>query len=545
MGLLSLVLAFLQEPTTLPGPYRAGQEARWAIEQAGKRIGDGVARYEGEVALAGLRAHLFREQVRLELPAPGSTLEQRFTMELWTGADGHPLRFDFRAQVGDARTVVEGLVVEGQVELSVLQGPVARSQSFPVAPEAFLLANNFVGHIELVLALSPVETSRTVTLFSVNLGQTFPYVLRRVEELPEGAILEDSLGERLHFVAGRLERVEIPAQEIVFLRTEEPVARFEIQRPVRPGADEGLEREEVRIDDGAVSLAGTVTRPKGATGRLPALTFLSGSGLQDREGFAAGMDLGTHEILDHLTRAGFLVLRVDDRGAGESTGPMEDLTFDDLVADGRRVLEHLRARPDVDPERIALLGHSEGGVSAPILAAEGGVAAVVLLAAPGRPVDVLLREQLLAGRAAAGAGAEELARFGADMDAFLTAVAAGTPPPAAGLAPELATFVPRHAWLRSHIGRDPLAVLARVACPVLVLQGARDVQVLADRDTPALAGALEKHPDHEVRVFPTLDHLFKVASDPPSSLDYLRARPVDAEFLGVLTAWLTARLAPE
>jgi hypothetical protein len=224
---------------------------------------------------------------------------------------------------------------------------------------------------------------------------------------------------------------------------------------------------------------------------------------------------------------------------------MEDLTFDDLVADGRRVLRYLRARPDVDPERVALLGHSEGGVSAPILAAEGGVAAVVLLAAPGRPIDVLLREQLLAGRAAAGATAAELERFGAEMDAFLAAVAAGTPPPAAGLAPELALFLSRHAWLRSHVGRDPLAVLARLTAPVLVLQGARDVQVLADKDAPALAGALASHPDHEVRVFPTLDHLFKVASDPPSSLDYLRARPVDAEFLEVLSAWLTARLVPE
>ncbi|HEX6883834.1 MAG TPA: alpha/beta fold hydrolase [Planctomycetota bacterium] len=545
MWLLPLLLAFLQEPATLPGPYHAGQEARWTIEQAGERIGDGAARYEGEVDLGGLRAHLFREQVRLVLAAPGSTLEQRFTMELWTGVDGRPLRFDFRAQVGDARTVIEGLVANGQVELAVQQGPAVRSQSFPLAPEAFLLANNFVGHIELVLALSPVEASRTVTLFSVNLGQAFPYVLRRVEELPGGAILEDSLGERLHFVAGRLERVEIPAQEIVFQRVEEPVARFEIERPTRPGADEGLEREEVRIDDGPVSLAGTLTRPRGATGRLPALTFLSGSGLQDREGFAAGMDLGTHEILDHLTRAGFLVLRVDDRGAGESTGPMEGLTFDDLVADGRRVLHYLRARPDVDPERVALLGHSEGGLSAPILAAEGGVAAVVLLAAPGRPIDVLLREQLLAGRAAAGASEAELERFGQEMDAFLKAVAAGKPPPAAGLAPELAVFVPRHAWLKSHIGRDPLAVLARVACPVLVLQGGCDVQVLADRDMPALAGALVQHPDHEVRRFPTLDHLFKVASDPPSSLDYLRARPVDAEFLAVLTEWLTARLAPE
>ena len=76
----------------------------------------------------------------------------------------------------------------------------------------------------------------------------------------------------------------------------------------------------MRIVDGDVSLAGTISRPKGVTGKLPGVFFLSGSGGQDRDGFAAGLDVGTHEILDHFTRAGFLVLRVDDRGAGASAG---------------------------------------------------------------------------------------------------------------------------------------------------------------------------------------------------------------------------------
>src|SRR5262249_58570341 len=99
---------------------------------------------------------------------------------------------------------------------------------------------------------------------------------------------------------------------------------------------------------------------------VPALTFLSGSGGQDREGFSSGIDLGTHEILDRLTREGFLVLRFDDRGVGASTGPTQDIVFDDLVGDGRRAVRYLLARPDVDPKRVAVIGHSEGGLSAPV-----------------------------------------------------------------------------------------------------------------------------------------------------------------------------------
>ena len=120
----------------------------------------------------------------------------------------------------------------------------------------------------------------------------------------------------------------------------------------------------------------------------------------------------------------------------------------------------------------------------------------------------------------------------------------GEPLDAAKLAPELAAFVPARAWLKSHIGRDPLATLAKVRCPTLVCQGGRDVQVSAERDAPKVLAALDgaKNPDHELKLFPTLDHLFKKASDSPSELDYVRSRPVDAEFLDALAAWLHARL---
>ena len=94
---------------------------------------------------------------------------------------------------------------------------------------------------------------------------------------------------------------------------------------------------------------------------------------------------GTHEILDRLTEEGYLVLRVDDRGVGQSKGPLKDIGFDGLIADARACVEYLLEREDVDPGRVAVIGHSEGGETAPILARElPEIAAIVLMAAPGR-----------------------------------------------------------------------------------------------------------------------------------------------------------------
>jgi pimeloyl-ACP methyl ester carboxylesterase len=207
-------------------------------------------------------------------------------------------------------------------------------------------------------------------------------------------------------------------------------------------------------------------------------------------------------------------------------------------------VRYLLARPDVDPERVAVLGHSEGGLSAPVLAAEEPLAAIVLLAAPGRPIEDLLREQFLFAKRRAGARKAECERFEAELDSFLDAIGKGEEIDPEGTLPELAAFLPARAWLASHLGRDPLPFLKKVRCPILILQGAKDVQVSAERDTPRLAAALDeaKHPDHETQVFPTLDHLFKQAGDPPSELDYLRSRPVDPAFLDALVAWLRERL---
>jgi len=109
LSLALVLLAAAQEPAAPPrgvaDVFAAGAETCWAIEQAGQRLGQCASRYEGEVALGSLRAHHFREQVRLELPAPSGKIEQRITVLLWTDERGHPLRFELRTQLGDPSLV--------------------------------------------------------------------------------------------------------------------------------------------------------------------------------------------------------------------------------------------------------------------------------------------------------------------------------------------------------------------------------------------------------------------------------------------------------
>ena len=160
-------------------------------------------------------------------------------------------------------------------------------------------------------------------------------------------------------------------------------------------------------------------------------------------------------------------------------------------------------------------------------------------------MDVLVREQLAYQRSLAGTDAAAIAELERSVDAAFARLRRGEPVPAQDLPADLAPLLAERAWLESHLRQDPLANLRRVRCPVLVLQGGRDIQVSAERDAPALLAALEAagHEDHELVVFPELDHLFKRSTEErPSGLEYLRARPVDEAFLDTLAAWLTERL---
>ena len=277
-----------------------------------------------------------------------------------------------------------------------------------------------------------------------------------------------------------------------------------------------------------VKLAGTLGIPDGA-GPFPAVVLICGSGPQTRD-----EDVMGHKIFlvlaDALNRRGIAVLRYDKRGVGESTGNYATATFTDFAADTESALAFLKSRPEIAPDRIGLVGHSEGGAVAPMIAVRDPSARfVVLMAAPGMRIGQLLRLQTAKIAKASGASdadiAKKLAFFdklyvdlaGAGGDAQALAVAradvaravADKIVPAAS-ADALATLV-TSPWAHEAFAYDPIPALRQLKTPVLALNGSLDLQVPAEEDLNPIRAALQGNPETTIVELPNLNHLFQTA----------------------------------
>jgi len=530
--------------------YEVGGGATWAFELAGERFGEHHMRYGGAPDPLAPDVLVFECWTRLG-PTPGLPVEQRYRARLWCRGDGQPLRHELQAQIGTQYSSVDLSFGEESVSALVVQGRQRTELEQDIPAGSMVQGNNLIGWFELVYALRapPREERSEVPLYSSNILRTLTYRMRWREERADGAqVYSDSLGERVAIDAeGHLLDLEVASQELLVRRTDEPFEPFELGASAQE-PDERFEVEEVVIEHGATRLAGSVTRARGLEGRLPALMFVSGSGVQDRDGRSALVDVGTWELLDRLTLEGYLVLRVDDRGSGGSAGPMEDLGFDELVSDARACLEYLLARDDVDANRVGVIGHSEGGVTAPLLALEHPeLAAVVLMAAPGRSLHEVIMDQNRRALVKAGVQGEELEQQLAAVSELLGRLASEAEVDPLELPPDQRSLVTQRSWLQDHARQDPAATIARVRTPVLVMQGELDFQVSAQRDARALNEALlaADHPDHELVVLPGLDHLFKRVEGAESTLaEYFEDRSLDPLFLDTLCQWLGARMQP-
>jgi hypothetical protein len=311
--------------------------------------------------------------------------------------------------------------------------------------------------------------------------------------------------------------------------TSRPVQTAGPPRPQTPKPPFPYRTEEVTVDSApSVKLAGTLTLPQGK-GPFPAAVMITGSGAQDRDETILG-----HKpfavIADRLTRDGVAVLRVDDRGFAKSTGNFSTATDDDFAVDTAAQVAFLRTRPDIDPKHIGLIGHSEGGIVAPKVAAKDPkLAFVVLMAGPGVPLSDVLRVQRAKLLPAMGLGPEEIKKNQALVDHILGAMknakdeadararalqvikAEGkgvvrTDAEGQALAAQLSS-----GWMRDLLDYDPRPTLAKVKCPILALNGSNDRQVPPEQNLPAIRAATRGNPDVTIIELPGLNHLFQTA----------------------------------
>ena len=336
-------------------------------------------------------------------------------------------------------------------------------------------------------------------------------------------------GRRL---SGRWSRQGETDLETVFTRRDASAAASPPRRPQEPRPPFPYRSEEVSVPNpraSGVTLAGTLTLPRGE-GPFPAAILISGSGAQDRDESLMG-----HKpfavLADHLARNGIAVLRYDDRGTARSTGSHRGATSADFATDAAAVYAWLRSRPEIDRNAIGYIGHSEGGLIAPLAAPESpGLAYVVLLAGPGERTRDLLEAQRRAIGETRGMSAAELDQAGA-LIARLLDIAAGDLPQgaaqaamnallsdaalaAAGVPPaqrELMTGRVLDPWFRWFIRYDPAPALRALRMPVLALNGSLDRQVLPAANLAGIRAALAGNPDVTVTEMPGLNHLFQTA----------------------------------
>ncbi len=320
---------------------------------------------------------------------------------------------------------------------------------------------------------------------------------------------------------------------LVLKKSEKPI----INRPQTPVEPLPYISEDVTfsVNESNHTIAGTLTLP-GDSGIFPAVVLIAGSGRNDRDETVYG-----HKpffvISDHLTRNGFAVLRYDKRGVGESTGNYATATISSFADDAKAAVEYLKSRKEIENSKIGLIGHSEGGIVAPIVAsANKDISFIVLMAAPGiKGIEIVLDQNETSMRfqnmepetidrmqktnremfekLLEWDNSEShkttlrdnllqlwdqipiLIKLKADKDAFLRS--------------QYNTMV--SPGYRSFLISNPELYLHKVRCPVFAINGVNDTQILAEKNLNAIKNNIEKGGNNKVDIkpYPNLNHLFQ------------------------------------
>ncbi len=314
----------------------------------------------------------------------------------------------------------------------------------------------------------------------------------------------------------------------------------EANRPQEPKPPFPYKVEDVIYENqsAGIKLGGTLTMPQSG-GPFPAVLLITGSGAQNRD-----EELFGHKpflvIADYLTNLGIAVLRVDDRGVGESTGNFAAATTKDFATDVLAGVEYLKTRKEINPQEIGLIGHSEGGIIAPMVAIEtNDVAFIVLMAGTGIPGDQLLLKQSELISKANGIPQSQIEKnnsltkklyevIKAEPDSLKAAARLHKifidyiseldekeksevgDPEKAFLNLKITLLRP---WFRFFLSYNPVPTLEKVKCPVLAIDGEKDLQVPPKEDLDAIKAALEKggNKNFEVKELPGLNHLFQTS----------------------------------
>jgi pimeloyl-ACP methyl ester carboxylesterase len=448
-------------------------------------------------------------------------------------------------------------------------------------PQAATLAGTWVGKLEIgknslriVFNITAKNDSLAISLDSPDQGAK-GFTAQQI------MVRNDSLLFTVPTIGGRFEGKIAPEMNsmsgvwmqgagmmpLAMTRVEKIAELPRPQTPKKPYPYSEMEVTYQNVKD-SITLAGTLTLPNRAE-PFPAVILITGSGAQDRDETLLG-----HKpfliIADYLTRRGIAVLRVDDRGIGGSTGKNKNSTSADFANDVRAGIDFLKQRSEIDKKRIGLVGHSEGGLIAPMVASTSkDVAFIVMLAGTGltgeeiitlqseliarannEPEENIRRARRLNTAAIAIAkknldGETERKELRKAVETFVASLpdsqSAAMKNPVEEIEAQTRMFF--SPWVRYFLTYDPRPALQKVTCPVLALNGEKDLQVPPKENLAAIEKALKagKNKNYSVKELPGLNHLFQ-HSLTGSPLEYGTIEETFApEALQIMGDWIVER----
>jgi pimeloyl-ACP methyl ester carboxylesterase len=486
------------------------------------------------------------------LGAPLDIAAQR--MQIRYDPDWKPLELQIDAVVRGKTFVLRSTVSGDTITDQVTDGDQSTTSTAPAAG-IFLPHPFFAAPYEALAAQLRTASSGSTILvhatpqlpFSIRVGESVPDRFEtatqtidarhtRISLLPSDAppidadVWADSTGRLLRF-SDPVQSVEIVREDIASVATR----RVPISRP---------NDEQVRVPSNGFSLSGTVSKPfESPSTRGPAVVFVGGGGPTDRDGLAYGIPI-LGELASALADAGFVTLRYDKRGVGQSGGRLESASLKDLADDAIAGANLLAKRKDVDPKRIAIVGYSEGGAVALIAARDKRIAAVAVISAAGvRGTDLVLeQQQRMLGRMNISE-AEKQAKVELQKrvnESIVTGKGWDTLPIETRRETD-------HVEFQAILLNDPAKIIPDMRKPLLIVQPALDTEVLpinADR-LEALARKRKNAPPLEVAKVPGVNHLLVPAvTGETEEYASLKESHLSPSVTNVLATWLTKTLAP-
>lgn len=340
-----------------------------------------------------------------------------------------------------------------------------------------------------------------------------------------------------------------------------------LNRPQEPLPPFPYRSEEVKFPNkkDEIELSGSLTIPD-STGRFPAVVLIAGSGPHDRDETIFG-----HKpflvIADHLTRNGFVVLRYDKRGIGNSTGDYQGATTRDFAADAAAAVAYLKTRREVMQSAIGLIGHSEGGLIAPMVASSGkhDIRFIVLMAGMGENGLETVMEQNRISMQQLNMEPENIEQSLRALREIFESLSEweGREADRVILRDRLSQLWEQYPlfvkmkinkenfirnqvnpittpWYRQFLTLDPSQFLQKVKCPVLAINGENDTQVVPEKNLAAIQSALDRGGNrrYELKAYPRLNHLFQ-ESETGRVDEYGKIeQTISPEVLSDITAWI-------